>query len=163
MKIIRITQKQEADVSDEMKEAAKAWQQQNEEYDKKTKLLIPKLQEVYIRFGDIPEDEKSASWDRNVILHKYNGVSVFRGWHDLNTGWYVVATTGTEESHTDPYTLAYRPIYLVTGNEVGTGGDEEPLLRNVSIIKKLNPHQIIMPGSQGVNILDEEVNVVAEW
>lgn len=108
----------------------------------------------YLRFGEIPKNEKSINFLRMRIYQRENfswdleafgsdvaysklpekvfeeGVSVFElnedGLPKLDNMSMVIA-------------LALRigdSIYEVTGDEVGRGNDDEPLIRNIQIIKK---------------------------
>ena len=104
---------------------------------------------IYIRIGEIPVDERSK-------IHlgekeKYEeGVSVWDA-VKLEDGFHLVAPLhGNSYTYTDfiahafpeewygkllPNTLK---IYVVTGDEIGKGSDNEPLLRNVKILKELS-------------------------
>lgn len=126
-----------------------------------TYLSIPTLKRVFIRFGDIPKNEQSISWEGNRPLNTLEGVSVFEAWYDNKTDLYVIDQTGTELQLTDPYTMKNRPVYLVTGDEVGEGPDYEPLLKNIKIIKKINLEQLVSPDSPFTNFAGNKINVVS--
>ncbi len=91
-----------------------------------------RVDDIYIRFGDLPKGGKSRNWASG----KYeNGVSVYRARYNVNTGTYQTfgALPGAEIAHL----LRGSKILLVTGDKVGTGSDGEPLLANVIIIAEL--------------------------
>jgi hypothetical protein len=93
-------------------------------------------QELYVRFGDIPEDERS--WNSTDECYE-DGVSVYDA--------EVASVPSDSDAHAmfvpvGPKTLqilmlAQRDTYLVTGDRVGTGVDGEPVLRNVEIVAEL--------------------------
>lgn len=102
----------------------------------------------YIRFGKIPIDEKSKIfYNGEYIINEENGVSVL----DLE---YIdgkprivlpIIATSSILNCIDGYIRDVlngswtEPIYEVTGDLVDYGSDNEPLLRNVKIIKELDP------------------------
>lgn len=107
----------------------------------------------YIRFGEIPKDERSKRGN-GVIGDGYecvgyeDGVSVWDCIFNLGTNKYhLVAPHGNSCTHGDFSQAAFpedccgcnpkKKIYVVTGTEVGYGADKEPLLRNVKIVKEL--------------------------
>lgn len=92
--------------------------------------------DVYIRFGDIPEGERSTN---NIDGSKEEGVSVYaaeldRAPEDVDADvMYVPVGSKVQQV----LLLLSRTTYLVTGDEVGTGVDGEPVLRNVEIATEL--------------------------
>lgn len=95
-------------------------------------LPITSDEDVYIRFGDIPDDEYSTNY---IDDQKEAGVSVYAA-----TVEGVLPDTDVPAKFV-PYgpkilqtiLLLKRDTYLVTGNEVGHGTDGEPLLRNIDV------------------------------
>lgn len=98
----------------------------------------------YIRFGDIPENEHSGIYrgDEGKIGEEI-GVSCYEfifldgGYRillPLNANIHTGATLGYP---IDEYLGGSRKVFLVTGDEVGRGKDNEPLLNNVKIIKEI--------------------------
>lgn len=105
-----------------------------------------------IRFGEIPENEKSINWlkislsDREYLseLAKIDinqlyeeaenlncledGVSVF----ELSESGIVLDNFQLLKDFASRYTEKY---YIVSGDKVGTGNDGEPLLKNITILK----------------------------
>ena len=95
----------------------------------------------YIRFGNIPEGERSTVWRVETEIGTERGVSVY---NCLMVGDEVIGVVLpipiTEQSlNTFQSLVQYddRPCYLVEGDCVGRGSDGEPLLRNVNIVKKI--------------------------
>jgi len=80
--------------------------------------------DVYVRFGDLPDGEQSTDHSSG---RKEAGVSVYACEED--DGVYYLGGT---ELQTVFYLLD-RPIYLVSGERVGTGADGEPLIRDCEI------------------------------
>ena len=80
--------------------------------------------DTYLRFGDIPEGEQSTDHSSG---RKESGVSVYASEKDDGVHYLC----GTELQTV--FFLLDRPIYLVSGERVGTGADGEPLIRDVKI------------------------------
>lgn len=103
---------------------------------------------IYIRIGKIPLNERSKIHLGDKERYE-KGVSAWNA-IKLEDGYHLVAPLhGNSCTYTDfiadafpeewygkclPDTLK---IYVVTGNEVGRGSDNEPLLRKVKIIEEL--------------------------
>jgi hypothetical protein len=89
--------------------------------------------DVYIRFGDIPEDERSYNSADDCYE---DGVSVYAAEIESvpaesdAAGMFVPVGSKTLQI----IMLAQRDTYLVTGERVGTGVDGEPLLRDVEVV-----------------------------
>ena len=96
---------------------------------------------LYIRFGDIPEDEQSSIHYRNYYCGHEKGVSVF----DCvvkNGQPHIVMPYPWSEAIVDDLTGFYpynrtTNVYLVTGTEIGRGTDNEPIITNVKIIQDI--------------------------
>ena len=95
----------------------------------------------YIRFGDVPENERSVKWRVETPVGTERGVSVYNCMVDGDDIVGVVLPFPiTEQSlNTFQSLVRYddRPCYLVEGDCVGTGSDGEPLLQNVNIVKQI--------------------------
>lgn len=101
----------------------------------------------YIRIGEIPENERSGIYRSGEKIGEEEGVSVYNAVLDKQH-WNIVLPYPLTEVvlndlqifHTMLNCDAYEtpPIYLVEGNEIGYGSSNEPLLRNVKIIQKLD-------------------------
>lgn len=97
---------------------------------------------LYIRFGDIPNNERSNVFDSDGnATNQERGVSV---WDVIILdGKYkpVLPKNPSDEAITDYHQLlsSDRPIYIVTGSELShKGTDGEPLLRDVEVVKELS-------------------------
>lgn len=94
--------------------------------------------DLYIRFGAIPEGERS--WDNRNDCWE-GGVSVYACVRDATDE---DAPEGVDEAYylagtmlQTVFSLMTRDTYLVTGEEVGTGADGEPVLKDVEAVAKL--------------------------
>jgi len=101
----------------------------------------------YIRFGEIPENEVSGIYRGEVKVGEEKGVSVYDA-VQIDGEWRIVLPRPLlKQVGFDLYNFISntkhlveterRPMYLVQGDEVGKGATNEPLLRNVKIIKEL--------------------------
>lgn len=106
-----------------------------------------KMDKHYIRFGKIPENEVSAIYCGEEKVGEEKGVSVYDA-IEIDGEWRVVLPHPLlKEVGFDLYNFISntnhlieterRTMYLVQGDEVGKGSTNEPLLRNVKIIKEL--------------------------
>lgn len=98
---------------------------------------------LYIRFGEIPEDERSIIYQNGeIIVGKEKGVSVWKAIEVSGYYYYPLLPENVNENtiidYFDYLIDGNKNVYLVTGNELEThGSDGEPLLRNVKIIKDI--------------------------
>ena len=97
---------------------------------------------VFIRFGEIPKDEQSSIHYRSFYCGKEPGVSVYDCviWGDgiPQIVLPIPFLEGALNTLTDM--LIYnkdKSVYLVTGDVVGHGHDNEPLIKNVKIVKDI--------------------------
>lgn len=93
----------------------------------------------YIRFGEIPENETSSIYLGGVKLGDEFGVSVYDA-VEMTDGWHVIMPLPITSKQGTTYlclSKQNRNVYLVTGDEIGYGSDEEPVLKNVKIIKDI--------------------------
>lgn len=114
----------------------------------------------YIRFGEIPDGEKSGiySWQEQKIVGSENGVSVYNCCK-MGDEWRIVLPTQCKESTLDTlYGLLVdsKDIYILRGDEIGIGSDNEPLIRNCNVVCKL-PNNYF-----SLLIEDEEIVLVTE-
>ena len=106
------------------------------------------MNKIYIRIGEIPENERSKIHNKEPAEYE-KGVSVWNA-VKLDDGYHLVApikgnscTYGDflADAFPDEYYGKYLPttlkIYVVTGDEIGRGADNEPLLKNIKIIETL--------------------------
>jgi len=116
------------------------------EYEKGKFDALQKQEQLYIRFGEIPTDEKSRIYRGEVEVGTENGVSVYPAFKtkegDIVLGLTLPITKTT--LYTQQYLLEYenRPCYLVKGDYVGKDTDGQPLINNISIIKKIDGYRV---------------------
>ena len=105
-----------------------------------------KQEQLYIRFGEIPTDEKSKIYQGEVEVGRENGVSVYPAFEtsdgDIVLGLNLPVTKTT--LYTQQHLLEYdnRPCYLLSGEYIGKGTDGEPLIKNARIIKEIKPYRM---------------------
>ncbi len=104
-----------------------------------------KQKSLYVRFGDIPDNEQSKIYNGENEIDIENGVSVYSAFIDgdnviLGLTLPITKTTLYTQQHLLEYDA--RPCYLVTGDYVGKGTDGEPLIKNISIIKEIKNYRI---------------------
>lgn len=102
------------------------------------------IQQIYIRFGEIPMDERSTehrgSGDGVEPTKKLDGVSVYDCFNSNGNPQIVIPTPINEHTLDTLWGLlnySDRPVYLVSGDKVGAGSDGEPLIKNIKIIEKI--------------------------
>ena len=108
----------------------------------------PVFRDLYIRFGKIPENEQSNMKHHFENIGKEVGVSCYRV--HFNRGKYlpIIPIPCTEDTLcTLDYCLVeaskgLRPVYIITGDEVGMGVDKEPLLKNITIVEDISKEYI---------------------
>lgn len=94
----------------------------------------------YVRFGDIPKDERSRYHKGDEVIKKENGVSVWNAVMANDVYYPILPNNPSECAVQDYFSFIWgnRKAYLVTGDaldDVGACG--EPLLVNVKIISEL--------------------------
>lgn len=105
-----------------------------------------KQEQLYIRFGEIPTDEKSKIYRGEIEVGIENGVSVYPAFKtnegDIVLGLNLPITKTT--LHTQQHLIEYdnRPCYLVKGDYIGKDIDGQPLINNVSIIEKIDNYRV---------------------
>ncbi len=96
---------------------------------------------MYVRFGEIPNDERSGVYHAGVLERKEEGVSVYDAKIDEHGNVSVCIPLPINRNTLDTFRnlteYENRNCYLVNGEYVGKGSDNEPLIRNVKIIKKI--------------------------
>ena len=122
----------------------------NEETKTLEKLSEPHTSEkFYIRIGDIPSEEKSAVYKGDVVIGYEDGVSVY-DCVETDGLYRIVMPFPLKEGQGMTYECLIqeitqcryeienpRNVYLVSGIEVGKGHDNEPLIKEVKILKDL--------------------------
>jgi len=105
-----------------------------------------KQEQLYIRFGEIPTDEKSKIYRGEIEVGTENGVSVYPAFKtdegDIVLGLNLPITKTT--LYTQQHLIEYdnRPCYLVKGDYVGKDTDGQPLINNISIIEKIDNYRV---------------------
>ena len=103
-------------------------------------------EQLYIRFGEIPTDEKSKIFQGEIEVGTENGVSAYPAFKtsegDIVLGLSLPITKTT--LYTQQHLIEYddRPCYLVKGDYVGKDTDGQPLINNVSIIEKIDTYRV---------------------
>ncbi len=93
------------------------------------------LKLIYVRFGEIPTNGKS----KNYLTGEYEkGVSVYEAVEKEDGSIYILMPELTGNACVSLSGVLDRPAYVVEGDKVGIGSDNEPILRNCRIIRKLN-------------------------
>ena len=96
---------------------------------------------LYIRFGDIPENERSGVYENfERKVGELEGVSVYECTQD--THQIILPKLNETTLNTFYGFFAHgkyhrRPVYLVSGIKVGVGLDNEPLIRDIKIVEQL--------------------------
>lgn len=133
------------------KEVADEWDGHTpqEAADRLHKYLLEKQDEqeqLYIRFGEIPTGEKSKIYQGEIEVGIENGVSVYPAFKtnegNIVLGLNLPITKTT--LHTQQYLIEYdnRPCYLVKGDYIGKDTDGQPLINNITIIKKIDNYRV---------------------
>ena len=104
---------------------------------------------TYIRIGEIPSNEKSKIHRGDAVIGEEDGVSVYNA-VNIKDKWHIVMPIPFKEGQGNTYECLIQnvtecryqieqpqKVYLVTGCEVGKGHDNEPLIKNVVILKDL--------------------------
>lgn len=97
---------------------------------------------LFFRFGEIPSNERSCIWRGEEKIGEEQGVSVYEAHKTLNETYSPVLPWPPKANTLDTFYYLIRYFngkkYLVTGDLLPTrGNDGEPLIVNVTIIKKL--------------------------
>jgi hypothetical protein len=87
--------------------------------------------DCYIRYGDLPRGGRSRNHDTNEYE---SGISVYRGKMYPDGSWAVDA--GINQGAWCLF--SNRPVYLVSGREIGTGSDGEPVLADCVVDRRLD-------------------------
>lgn len=109
-----------------------------------------KLSNLYIRFGKIPENEQSNMKHHFETIGKEIGVSCYKVHKNEDMYLPILPIPCTEDTLcTIDYCLleaskGLRPVYIITGDEVGLGVDKEPLLKNISIVEDISSQYLNM-------------------
>ena len=87
---------------------------------------------AYIRFGDLPPDERSRIWGPARTTHE-RGVSVFAA-RKTPDGHYILDLDNALQHTLTAFVVeGQRPAYVARGRGAGRGINREPLLRDVDL------------------------------
>ena len=96
---------------------------------------------MYLRFGDIPENERSKIWAGEYSVGEEEGVSVYdvKIGEDGRVSICLPLPFNRDTFDTFRMLVEYsdRKCYLVDGEYVGIGNDGEPLIKNVKVIREV--------------------------
>lgn len=115
------------------------------------------MSKLYIRFGEIPENEISGIYDyeEHKIIGSEIGVSVYECCK-IDGTWKLLLPNHCKEStlHT-LYGLLNdgKDILVLSGDEVGVGSDNEPLIKNCNIVCRLPDYYFSLDAEDG-NIVE---------
>lgn len=97
--------------------------------------------DFYIRFGDIPKDEQSSIWRGEFEVGKENGVSVYPCVVNDDGTFSIGITLPITRTSLDTFRhlieFDNRKAYLVIGKFVGRGKDNEPLLKDIKVVREI--------------------------
>ena len=103
-----------------------------------------KSRNIFIRFGEIPENEKSTRYFHTIPIKKEKGVSCYNA-IKYKKQFLIVVPPIIKDSFCETlsdlyqdYTCGLRKAYLISGKEVGKGADGEPLVNQIKILKELD-------------------------
>ncbi len=95
---------------------------------------------LYIRFGDIPENERSSIYCGEYAIGVEEGVSVYdcviEG-DKVSVCFPLPTNKSAFDTLTNLLVYENRDCYIVSGDFVGYGTDGEPLIKNVEILRKI--------------------------
>ena len=91
---------------------------------------LPNPRERYVRFGGLPESGYSKNY---ATGETERGVSVYRE-VQVDGTWYLDNKNGAGLT---TFNVSGRPKYEVDGELIGPGSDDEPVLGNASIVRRL--------------------------
>ena len=114
---------------------------------------------LYIRFGEIPKDEKSKVYRSDSIVREEAGVSVWRAIENCGCYYPILPEEPNENTISDYFDMLWhndKKVYLVTGTEMFIeGADREPLLMDVKILKEITDYYI-----HWITVLFRKENVI---
>jgi hypothetical protein len=122
------------------------------------------MTKYYIRFGDIPEDELSGmgGWSNEIGVSCYHAVQI--------DGKFSVAlppilnnfnfnTLLSKIYHANAGNIK---VYVISGKRVGTGGDGEPLLKNIKILRDITSNYVVTTNIKKVYKKNNEITKTNE-
>ena len=141
------TEEEKQKLFDVIKEHGHQWNTKTKTLERLIESYTPK--KFYIRIGDIPSEEKSAVYRGETVVGYEDGVSVY-DCVETDGLYRIVMPFPLKEGQGMTYEFLIqditqcrykienpRNVYLVSGMEVGKGHDNEPLIKEVKILKDL--------------------------
>lgn len=141
------TKEEKAKLFDTIKEHRYKWNEETKTLNKLVESHTP--EKFYIRIGDIPSEEKSSVYRGETVVGYEDGVSVY-DCVEIDGLYRIVMPFPLKEGQGITYEFLIqditqcrykienpRNVYLVSGIEVGKGNDNEPLIKEVKILKDL--------------------------
>lgn len=142
-------QKQYNNTIDEIRQYNKSISDAAKKLINETEEMLKNYDETYIRFGQVPDNERSYNF-REEILE--DGVSCFSAVKVDDK--YVVDIVGGMFTYLG-YMDNGKTVYELSGKKIGKGGDGEPLLREVKVIQEINPDNLYTIKELICNLFDE--------
>lgn len=100
----------------------------------------------YIRFGEIPANEKSGIYKGEEKIGEELGVSVYSAIHDESGNLCVCIAFPLTRDTLDTFRMLTeyedRPCYLVEGEFVGRDKDNQPLIRKCKKIARITTKEV---------------------
>lgn len=91
-------------------------------------------EEIYIRYGRIPEGEKSKNYATGEFE---KGVSAYIGEYSPESNSFKIGSGSGLDGASQLFEYSGKQAYLITGSKIGVGSDGEPILKNAKQIGKL--------------------------
>jgi hypothetical protein len=115
--------------------------------------IVKRIDDFYLRFGDLPSGDFSAiaPFHKGDPVTYEKGISCFYArWNEEYQRW--MADGMTHQQLVSLNDIIERPIYLITGEEIGYGSDDEPLLKknSIKILAKLKPNDFYDPDNEEI-------------
>lgn len=97
----------------------------------------------YLRFGEIPLNEKSKIHHRGDIIGEEIGVSCYDIFYNEKMNIYQIIlpplfTNSCIDTLLSFIQINNKKIFIISGDEIGRGRDNEPLIINTIIIKEID-------------------------
>jgi hypothetical protein len=107
------------------------------------------MNKKYIRIGEIPPTEEPRIYNGDAIVGIEKGVSVYEA-IEYDGKWRIIMPLPFKEGQGTTYECLVQnttecrykiekptQVYLVSGDEVGIGSDNEPLLKNIKVLDNI--------------------------
>lgn len=114
---------------------------------------------VYLRFGDLPMENGKFIPSKNHLINRMEkGLSVYPAWYCQEKDMYVLPS-GHDQFLSTQENVIERPALLVSGTDIGMGGDDEPVLdiNTVKVLKVVSPSKIVTEMDREIDISGNSV------